>query len=185
MTQVTQPPGGGREGYSPCKATLLPTSCHLRPGPQWLPLSSPEGGGGPGEACRVPWATGLSRPSWWALLSAPSRRTGGPVSAPSPPLSQSTRTARSRAPPGCVRAQRQALGRSTKGSLCAPRPPPWLFPPTEGSSRVAASAPRGCRGRARGQAGRENESCGVAFPCNVSPAGWGSEGPGPPRGRSD
>lgn len=46
VTQVTRPPGGGREEYSPCKATRQPTSCHLRPGLQWLPLSSLEGGGG-------------------------------------------------------------------------------------------------------------------------------------------
>ena len=119
-------------------------------------------------------ALSLQPQDWWPGLR----------SLPSAPLSQSTRTARFCAPPGCVRAQRQALGRSTKGSLCAPSPPPRLFP-DRGQEQGRGVRASGLQGAPRGQAGPENESCRVAFPCNVSPAGWGSEGPGPPQGRSD
>lgn len=86
--------------------------------------------------------------------------------------------------PGVCVLRGRLWGRSTKGSLCAPRPPPRLFP-DRGQEQGRGVRASGLQGAPRGQAGPENESCGVAFPCNVSPAGWGSEGPGPPEGRSD
>lgn len=188
VTQVTRPPGGGREGYSPCKATRQPASCHLRPGLRWLPLSSLEGGGGPGEACRVPWASRLSRPSRWAQLSAPSRRTGGP--APLPPLRSPERAPGLLGPaplPGvCVPGGRRWA--APQRSLCMLHAPSRGFFPDSRQERGRGVRASELQGALRGQAGPENESCGVAFPCNVSPAGWGSEGPGPPGpppGRAD
>lgn len=151
VTQVTRPPGGGREGYSPCKATRQPASCHLRPGLQWLPLSSLKGGGGPGEACRVPWASRLFRPIRWAPLSAPCRRTGGPASLPplrSPSEHQDCAVPRPSRVCACPEA---GAGPLHKGLFVCSAPPASAFSPTAGRSGVAASAPRGCRGRLGGR----------------------------------
>lgn len=148
VTQVTRPPGGGREEYSPCKATRQPTSCHLRPGLQWLPLSSLEGGGGPGEACRVPWASRLCGPGRWAPLSAPSRRTGGP--APLPPLRSPQLGPGLRCPaplPGvCVPGGRRWV--APQRSLCVLRAPRRGFFPDSGQERGRGVRVSGLQGGA-------------------------------------
>ena len=118
----------------------------------------------------------------WALPQA----TGQAARPEAPPLSQSTRTARSRASPGvCVPGGRRWA--APQGPFVCPAPPPptpQLFP-DRGQEQGRGSRASGLQGAPRGQAGPENKSCGVAFPCNVNPAGWGLEGPGPPWGRSD